>query len=68
MQHTGTLGAIQELMKRYKTLMIKHYNIICQKKLCLKIIQQSHSHEANKTDQFLFNGSPYLSLKGYEFI
>ena len=45
-QHTeGTYGAMQELMKRQKSLMMKNHSIICQEFLHSNVINRSHSPE-----------------------
>ena len=56
MYHTESMhGTTQELIKRYKSSMIKIYVIACQDFLCLKVIHQNHSQEGNKSDHFLFS-------------
>ena len=42
-QTEGMYGAISELMKRQRILMLKNHNIICHEFLQLKVIHQSHS-------------------------
>ena len=51
--HTeGMYGALQELMKRQKSLMKKNYCIICQEFLHLNVIHQINCQEGTQTDQF----------------
>ena len=44
MEHTdGLHGAMSELMKRQKCLMMKHHHIICSEYSQLKVIHHNHS-------------------------
>ena len=65
MEHReGMHGAMLELMKRKKSLMLKTYNIICHDFLQLNVIHQSHSPQGCQSNLFLFAASNYLCLEG----
>ena len=53
MEHTeGMNGAMSELMKRQKSLMLKNYNIIFHEILQLNMIHQSHSPQGCQPNPF----------------
>ena len=61
-------SAMQELMKRWKSLMMKNHSIICQEFLCLKVIHQSYLKKVTKQISVCSLFLKYLCLKGYELI
>ena len=64
----GIHGAIQELMKRQKYLILKNEHEIAKQYMELKIINQNYKSLTNEMDLFLFITSSFLCLLGYEFI
>ena len=64
----GIHGAMQELMKRQKTLMLKNNHEIAQQYMELQVINQDLKAMRNQMEYFLFNASSFLCLKGYELI
>ena len=69
MEHIdGLHGAMSELMKRQKCVMMKNHHIICSEYLQLKVIHQNHSPKGCQSNLFLFEVSHYLCLEGYYLI
>ena len=69
MEHTdGLHGAMSELMKLQKCLMMKNHHIICSEYLQLKVIHHNHSTKGCQSNLFLFEASHCLCLEGYYFI
>ena len=69
MEHTdGLHGAMSELMKRQKGLMMKNHHIICSEYLQLKVVHHNHSPNGSQSNLFLFEASYCLCMEGYYFI
>ena len=64
----GIHGAMQELMKRQKTLMLKNNHEIAQQYMKLQVINQDFKAMRNQMECFLFKASSFLCLKGYALI
>ena len=64
----GIHGAMQELIKCQKTLMLKNNHEIAQQYMELQVINQNFKAMRNQMECFLFNASSFLCLKGYELI
>ena len=61
-EHTDDLhGAMAELMKCQKCLMMKNYHIICSVYLQLKVIHQNHSPKGYQSNFFVWSISLFMS-------
>ena len=64
----GIHGAMKELIKHQKCLMLKNNHEIAQRCMELQVINQDFKAMRSEMECFLFNISSFICFKGYELI